>query len=250
MVTQLAADIIADGEMVGTTLPTEPELSEHFGVSRTVVREAMLRLARVGLVRIRQGAGTVVLERFHWNELDPELLQIRGARGLIADLIPDLLQIRRMVEVEVAGCAAQRRSDEDLARLAGLLDAMFANSSSVSAYNDADIAFHDALIAATGNDLLRQVMRPVNHVRRISSVVSVSRGPDAVAGSMAGHRAILDAVASRNPDEAREAMAHHIGQFERDLLAAAATEELQRGGPARADSVAPPPLVIARDGRT
>ena len=245
VVAELGAEVIANRIGAGTALPTEPELCDRFAVSRSVVREAMLRLARVGLVRIRQGAGTVVLDRSHWSEFDPDVLQIRAAHGLIGDLVPDLLQIRRLIEIEVAGCAALSRSDDDLARLAALIDDMAAGEASVTAYNDADIAFHEALIAATGNDLLRQMMRPVNQVRRISSLVSVSRGPDAVAASMAGHGAIFDAVAAKDPDRARQEMALHIARFERDLLAATAEE---RRRPEEASPKMAAPAVTAAGG--
>lgn len=238
MTDDLAAAIVGLRWEPGASLPPEPELVERFGVSRTVVREAMLRLARIGLIRVRQGAGTIVLDRAHWHDFDPELLRVRAETGLIDDLVPDLLEIRRLVEVAVAGIAAERRGEEDVARLSRLVERMTAAAAvaDAGAYNDADIAFHDALTAAAGNALLRQVLRPVNEVRRVGSVISAARGPETVAASLAGHRDILAAVVAGDVAAARAAMARHITQFERDLLAMVAARTPPLGDRAGAAS--------------
>lgn len=222
IVAELATAIISGELPPGSMLPTEPQLCERFGVSRTVVRDAIAHLARNGLVHIRQGSGTAVLSRDHWHELDPGLLRIRAEQGLIGDLVPDLLAIRRIVEIEVAGEAAHRRTEADLSQLASLIDVMGANIDVPVAYNSADIAFHNALIAATGNALLLQLMRPINELRRIGSVITTSRARAIVLASLAGHRAVFDAVARGDACVAREAMAAHIAQFERDMLGALA----------------------------
>jgi DNA-binding FadR family transcriptional regulator len=220
VVEDLAAEIIGGELPPGGTLPTEPQLCARFGVSRTVIRDAMAQLARSGLVNVRQGVGTVVLDREQWHELDPMLLRIRAARGLIGDLVPDLLAIRRLVEIEVAGQAACRRTEQDLATMAELLERMDAHLDQPALYNDADIAFHNALLAATGNDLLLQLMRPVNELRRIGSVITSSRAHDIVLASVAGHHAIFDAVRVQDVNAARTAMERHVTEFERDLLSA------------------------------
>jgi GntR family transcriptional repressor for pyruvate dehydrogenase complex len=219
VVGDLAADIISGRIVPGSTLPTEPQLCARFGVSRTVVREAIARLADDGLVRVRQGIGTDVQPRDAWNDLDPDLLRVRAERGLIADLLPHLLEVRRMIEVEAAGMAATRRDAADLARLQALVSLMDGAVDDRVAYNDGDVAFHEALIAATANDLLRQVMRPVHQVRRVGSLLT-SRDPAVTRASLDGHCEILAAVEAGDADAAREAMARHIGQFERDMARA------------------------------
>jgi GntR family transcriptional regulator, transcriptional repressor for pyruvate dehydrogenase complex len=220
VVAELAAGIVAGRLTEGTVLPAEPQLCTRFRVSRTVVREATARLAGMGLVRINQGSGTTVLGREQWHDLAPELIQIRAANGLIADLARDLLEVRRIVEVEVAGYAALRRSDELLAHLATLLDLMEARNSDPVGYTDADLAFHDALLVASGNVLLQQIMRPVNELRRVGSVITASRDRslDRFTAAMEGHRAIFAAVAIQDAAAAREAMALHVAQFEGDLM--------------------------------
>lgn len=230
VVGELATEIIMGRWRPEGLLPTEHQLGERFGVSRTVVREALARLARAGLVRVRHGAGSVVLDRGEWDELDPELLQIRAARGLIGDLVRDLLGIRRMVEVEVAGQAALLREDAELARMAELLDLMRANLGTPEAYIDADIAFHDSLIVASGNQLLRRIMRPVNQVRRIGSVISLLATSNVLGPSMAGHDDIFAAVVRRDTAGARDAMSAHIAHFEVILLEGLTAAGRQAGG--------------------
>ena len=234
----IAADIISGKVPPGAMLPPEPRLCARFGVSRTVVREAVARLQRNGLVQVRQGLGTIVLDRSHWNDLDPELLRIRAATGLIGDLVDDLLAIRRLVEVEVAGQAALRRTDDDLARLAELLEGMAATMDDPVVYTDGDVAYHEALIAAGRNELLRQMMRPVHQIRRIGSVITTSRDPALIALSMAAHRAIYAAVAAGDATAARAAMAAHLAQFERDISEAVTTASPQH---IEALATGPPP---------
>jgi DNA-binding FadR family transcriptional regulator len=228
----LAAEIIGGGLPPGSTLPTEPQLCARFGVSRTVIRDAMAQLARSGLVNVRQGVGTVVLDREQWHELDPMLLRIRAARGLIAFLVLDVLAIRGLVDFDVACQAACRRTEQGLATMAELLERMDAHLSEPALYNDADIAFHNALLAAAGNDLLLQLMRPVNELRRIGSVITSSRAHDIVLASVAGHHAIFDAVTMQDANAARAAMEQHVAEFERDLLSAMgrATDTVEGAG--------------------
>jgi DNA-binding FadR family transcriptional regulator len=231
IVAAIGADIVAGRLSEGEALPTELRLAERFGVSRTVVREAMARLARVGLVRIRQGAGTVVLDRANWRELDRELLHIRAANGLIGDKARDLLEVRRVIEVEVAGFAALRRGPEHLDRLQRLIDQMEACAADPNAYIDADVAFHGALLDAGDNELLREMMRPVNQLRRIGSLLTATRDDDGARFRMAmdGHRAIFAAIAAADPAASRAAMAAHVAQFEDDLMDAMVSISSARG---------------------
>jgi DNA-binding FadR family transcriptional regulator len=217
VVADLAAGIIAGQVAPGHLLPTEAQLSERFGVSRTVVREAMLRLQRSGLIRIQQGIGTVVLSPAHWRELDPEVIQVRASRGLIGDLIPDLLAVRRIVEVEVAALAAQHRSETDLERAAACIARMEETRDAPVEQTAADIAFHELLVEAAGNRLMREIMRPIHELRRIGSIMTTSHDPAVIESSIAGHREIVEAVRRRDSDAARDAMARHIGRFEQDL---------------------------------
>jgi DNA-binding FadR family transcriptional regulator len=248
VVVDIATDIITGRYQPGQPLPTEQLLGERFEVSRTVVREAMARLAACGLIEVRHGLGSVVLERARWRELDPVLLQIRAAAGLIDDLLPDLFDIRRLVELEVAERAARNRSEEDLAVLAAILLTQRQSMGDPEAYNAADIAFHDALIGASGNHLLRAVIGPISQVWRIGSVVTMRRDPEVVTYSMQGHDEIFAAVAASDAAAARLAMANHLDRFEQRLGLALRLDE-RAGNDDRRDSSSRTAVVAAEGER-
>jgi DNA-binding FadR family transcriptional regulator len=228
VVAELGAEIVCGRLVENTILPPETELCYRFQVSRTVIREAMARLAAVGFVRIHQGYGTVVLGRDSWRDLSPEVIRIRTDNGLVGDVAADLLEGRRIIEVEIAGLAARRRSDEQLAQLTVLLRRMEQCEDDPLAYTEADVEFHDGLLVACGNVILQQIMRPLNQLRRVGSLLTAyqDQSRQRFAAAMTTHQAILDALASQDPSAARKAMALHITQFEHDLL-----DVLGEGGP-------------------
>jgi GntR family galactonate operon transcriptional repressor len=229
VVTDIAREIITGHYPAGSVLPTEQVLGERFEVSRTVVREALARLAGVGLIEVRHGLGSVVLDRQHWREIDAELLKIRTDAGLLDDLLPDLFDIRRMVELEVVERAARQRTPEHLARLIEIMEQQRQSMGDPEAYNAADIAFHDALIAASGNELLRVLIAPISQVWRIGSMVTMRRDPAVVTYSMQGHEEIYAAVEAGDPVAARAAMNHHLDRFEQRLERALQLVEAREG---------------------
>lgn len=229
VVTDVAAEILAGDLAAGAFVPPEPQLCARFGVSRTVVREAMARLQKTGLVRIRQGSGTVVLAPSQWHEFDPDLVQIRASTRQIADLMPDLLVIRRMIEVDVAGYTAVHRTNRHLERLAALIDAMNLAGNDAAGQTELDVAFHEELIAARGNRLLVEMMRPINRLRRIGSLITTSANDEIIARSIADHIEIFRTVEAGDEAAARAAMERHLIQFEDDLRRAMTANVTPRG---------------------
>lgn len=228
VVSNVGFQIISGHIPPGSKLPTEPELCEAYGVSRTVVRDAVAHLRSQGLVQVRQGIGTVVLDHTRWNDFDPDLLRLRLSTGFIGDIVRDLLEIRRLVEVETAGNAALRRTYDDLRHLAELEAEMTANIHDAVAFTDCDLQFHDALMTATGNLLLRKIMQSVNQLRRVGSILTTSSDPQKMTNSMQGHRAILAAVEAGDPIAAKTAMAEHLMQFEQDISEAITNSDPQK----------------------
>src|ERR1700736_1404501 len=114
--------MIAGGELApGRGLPPEPDMSARFGVSRSVVREALRVLGEKGLVEVRHGSGTRVTTPDRWDPLDPAVLAALPASGPSAVVLRDLLEARTIVECEVAALAAERA---DAAENAALEDAL------------------------------------------------------------------------------------------------------------------------------
>ncbi len=107
---EIIGSIIQGHYRPGDLLPTEEELSQQLGVSRPVVREATKAVTMLGMLRSKQGKGTVVLPDENWNEFAPEVLEARSDVQSMDTFLIHLLELRRIIEVEAAGLAAERAS--------------------------------------------------------------------------------------------------------------------------------------------
>lgn len=148
---QLQGLITSGAFRAGEKLPSERELCELLGVSRTVVREAVRALVVKGLLEVRPGGGMAV--RAPDTALVSELMSVmlRTDSGEIA--FGHVHEVRRLLEVEIAGLAAERRDDEDIARMELQLRAMVEHEADHRRWAEADVAFHAAIAAATHNPL-------------------------------------------------------------------------------------------------
>ena len=191
-----------------TRLPTEHKLMEAFGVSRTVVREAIAALRADGLVETRQGAGAFVAA-------DPRKRPFRIApEGLQSiDQVLDVMELRIAVEVEAAGLAAKNRSRNDLA---AIHDAQRAFAGAIAAGGEAidqDFEFHSAIGGATGNTYFQSFLKFLGQLiipRR--SVHLGEAGPRALYMERvyAEHVKIVSAIEAGGVAEARRAMRTHL----------------------------------------
>jgi GntR family transcriptional repressor for pyruvate dehydrogenase complex len=206
-VAERLATAIRGGEFKpGDGLPTEQELGARFGVSRNVVREAINELRSRGLVKTRQGSGSVVSGELH-----------KPVRHVMRDLVGDgdaaegkLLELRRVLEVHIAELAAQRVTPAQIAEMETLLHAFTAAAGDVERCAELDIAFHQALARAVHNELFGVVVDPLNELLVPTRRRALERsGLDVAART---HRAILDAVKAHDPARAAECMANHIDQ--------------------------------------
>lgn len=208
--------LIREGRLeAGAQLPSERALAERFGVSRTVVREAVRTVAASGLLDVRHGSGTLV------TAPPPELVARSVSHYLRAGRVEDVHEIRLMLETEIAAVAAERRTEADLERLRELLAELRARAGDRDALAGADVAFHRALAAATRNPFFA-----VLHDSLADVLLTVRRHAFSVAGAVElahGHHArILDAVSAADPAAAREAMRRHLADGERWLQRALA----------------------------
>lgn len=204
IVAALGQKIVAKGFAEGEQLPTESQLAEEFGASRLSIREAMKSLAAKGLVSIRPRTGTHVLPRSRWNLFDTSVLEWHGSIAFDSKIIADLLELRRAIEPLAARLAAQRGAPEDIAALREAYSAMEA-ARDQSTYIAADLRFHGAVVSACGNQFMQQLENALAAVWKTSFQASSSKwGPDAQA--LALHKALLDAVESRNAENAEVAV--------------------------------------------
>jgi GntR family transcriptional repressor for pyruvate dehydrogenase complex len=215
-VQQIARQIANGALEPGTVLPAEPELAKHFGVSRTVIREAVSVLSSQGLIAVRHGSGMRVQPSDTWRYLDPLVLFEVIRSGRADALLDELLEVRRIFEIEGAALASERRTDEDLVTLRFILDRMVESIDDLDTYTRLDGEFHDQILAVARNRLLREALKPVAEVLDAGRAITI-RQPDAVEGSARGHEEIYAGIESGDPDAAREAMLRHILQFELDM---------------------------------
>jgi GntR family transcriptional regulator, transcriptional repressor for pyruvate dehydrogenase complex len=219
VVEHLARQIVGRSLPPGTLLPPEPRLAIQFGVSRTVVREAVRLLAAKGLVSVKHGSGVRVQPPDAWARLDPLILyeQVQVSRD--ARVLGAVLEVRRLLEGQLARLAAARRSAADVERLEEAIDGLRDELREHGAFGRWDLEFHDRIFVAAGNPLLREMIRPVTaalfDVRRLLT----DRPPAGLTRSQQGHEAIFAAVQAGDPDAAGAAMLHHVAQFESELRA-------------------------------
>jgi DNA-binding FadR family transcriptional regulator len=191
-------------------------LEQEFGISKTVLREALRVLAAKGLVDSRQKRGTVVRPRSSWSLLDSDLLRWQG-REPDDSFLANLGEVRGIVEPAGARLAAERRDDDDVAALRTALDAM-ANNTDATTLIEADLAFHRALLDAAHNELLSRMEVVIEAGLRARDLV-VHRG-DSWPDSVPAHRAILEAVEAGDGEAAALAVVALLEQATLDSDAA------------------------------
>jgi GntR family transcriptional repressor for pyruvate dehydrogenase complex len=209
-------DLVTSGDLSpGERLPPERELVARLGVSRTVVREALNLLEARGVVSIEHGRGAVVS--------GGSTEAVRETLGLLLRVRPkvlgELMEVRRILEVEVAGLAAERSGPEDLAEMRASLERMRTSIEAPEGYVDADVEFHAALARAADNGVLLTMLEPVVDLLRASREVSASR-PGSAGRALGEHERILEHVEGGDAGGAREEMRRHMDATARDIEAA------------------------------
>lgn len=208
------SDAIQDGRLpAAAQLPTEQALCEQYGVSRSVVREAISMLKRDGLVASHQGRGTYVTDT-------PSLaLRLPSPLGNLAS-VAEILEIRSALETKAAELAALKRSNAQLRAMRNALEDL---ADAVSRGEDGvreDLNFHRSVVLATGN---RHFVATVDFLHQLLySAISVTRRneariPEYMRQVDEEHLALFQAIADRDPEAARVAAATHVSNAQRRL---------------------------------
>lgn len=214
---RLATDVlgrIAREEIAaGQRLPTEAEIAAHYGVSRTVVREAISRLRADGVVTARPGAGTFVTAT-GWNR--PFRIDAASAESGFA--VAHILELRIAFEVEAARLAALRRDGDDLAAMRDCLDIMASDVGGDESGVDADIGFHRSLALAAHNPLFKDffdfihphMRREVRMARRNTARLSDRKAAGLWLKVQEEHAVVFRAVEAANPARAAAGLRTHL----------------------------------------
>ena len=207
---RIAAEIVAGKLAPGTRLPTEQEMVESMGVSRTVVREAVAALRAEGLVITRQGAGAFVADDAAQR---PFRLALDGLAS-IEDVL-DVMELRAGIETESAALAAERITPASAAAIARALERLAAAVERGGVAAEEDFAFHCAIADATGNPQFAHFLQylgafiiPRRSIRIDADRLETPR--DYLDRIMGEHRAIAAAVTAGDAAGAREAMRLHL----------------------------------------
>jgi GntR family transcriptional repressor for pyruvate dehydrogenase complex len=203
------------GLRVGDRLPSERELGERLGVSRTVVREAIQILRAEGLVRIRMGVGTFVTQSAP-NILEGPMSFLKHSE---AKKIQDLLEVRNVLEPNIAALAAERANHQHIARMEEAIEDMDLYAADGYRYIERDSAFHIALAEASHNSVYLLLLNSVVDLLHENRLLAVSV-PGAPKRANDFHRRILEAVRAQEPKKAFAAMEGHMAQMGRDVRTA------------------------------
>ncbi|MFB0875959.1 MULTISPECIES: FadR/GntR family transcriptional regulator [unclassified Sphingobium] len=209
-------DIIQSEDLeVGARLPSEARLAEMFGMSRAIVREALMRLASDGITEARRGAGSFVKSR----------PSDRLAAFVNSAELPTTLgsyEVRFVLEAEAARLAATRRTPQEMLRIEdGMAMLREALLSSEPAHAE-DMELHRRIADATGNPAFRFAFDALNpdieKIMRAGVDISRSRPPEVIATMLREHDVIVDAIRAQDPEGAALAMRWHLWEGRRRLM--------------------------------
>lgn len=227
---RLGQQIVGGRYAAGDKLPTEDELARKLGVSRPSLREGLKALARKGLIESRTRRGTIALGRERWDVLDHDVLRWTASATPDREFLIGLVEARAIFEPAAARLAAQRATPAQILAIErawqGMADAL---PHDLEACNRHDLAFHEGIIAASGNVLLVRLVAMIR-VALLSLFRTSGNAREGYVNSLAEHKAVADAIRKRLPEEAEAAMKQLLLGTMRDLEPAFVPKRRPRGG--------------------
>lgn len=217
---QIQGLIIAGEIRIGDKLPSEAELCEQFGVSRTVIREATKALAERGLLVSEPRRGTLVTALSRQDLADSFGLYVKASEVSARNLI----EVRELLEVKIAELAAERAKPENLVKMEQALEELEKSIGSDEEYISADLDFHMALAEATQNEILAaligSLVDELQYVRRASDAGSAGLLEKQRHRDQRHHKAIFECVKRQDKEGAVQGMQQHLQDTTRRYLAA------------------------------
>ncbi len=185
---------------IGDGLPTEAELCTEYDVSRSATREAVKMLSAKGLIVSRPKKGIRVLPESNWNMFDTDVLTWILSSNPSLSLLKSFTEVRAAIEPQAAALAATNATFENIEEIEKALKRMEQAKIGLDDPLDADIAFHVAVLKASGNCFIMQLSDFISTALKVSiRYTNKTKGED---GDIQKHADILNTIKSRNPDKA------------------------------------------------
>ena len=218
---KMVAHLLRGDWSPGEQIPPERELCQQLGVGRASLREALKALEIMGMIETRLGDGTYVCERSEFLSR-PLLWAITSSSEGEAQ---ELVEARQLIEVELAGLAAERANSTDLKEIGVHLDRMESSLHDAEQFLRSDIAFHLAVAQASHNNILMNALLLIRNLLH-NWISSALRTAGVAEKALEQHQRIFLAIAKKNPAAARSAMQTHLQDMANLLLA---SEKVQKG---------------------
>lgn len=213
---ELGCRITSGALSAGSILPTEKEIQQQYGVSRTVVREAIRHLAAKNLVTVGPKVGTRVRDHIEWNMLDSDVMRWHLLADVRRPFVEALYEMRLINEPEAARLAAGRISAEQTKRLREALQGMADNPRGSPELIAADLAFHRIILEATGNPILRSLGTMIERSLSVSFSLSWRQNPQEE--TVRQHRLVMESIIDGDGDTAALFMRRLIESACKDVL--------------------------------
>ncbi|PJR56763.1 transcriptional regulator [Klebsiella sp. G-Nf4] len=201
----LGRQIVSGKYLPGAALPAEAELCEEFATSRNIIREVFRSLEAKRLIEMKRYRGAFVAPRSQWNFLDSDVLQWALEQDEDPGLIAAMSEVRNLVEPAIARWAAERATSSDLAQIEAALNDMIANNQQRDAFNEADIRYHEAVLASVHNPVLQQLSVAISSLQRAIFERTWMGDEANMPQTLQEHKALFDAIRHQDSNAAEQA---------------------------------------------
>ncbi|MDS9469112.1 FadR/GntR family transcriptional regulator [Paracoccus sp. MBLB3053] len=207
VVEELGSAIVVGDFAENSTLPGDQQLSGRFGVSRSVLREAMKTLAAKGLVRAKTRVGTRVNPREKWNFVDSDVISWKMQSGMDSEFVDHLRDMRLAFEPAAARLAALNATSDEIVNLFSIAARIDNPAHTRESVAQEDLNFHLAVAAMSRNPFMRSVTTLIEAALAVSfQISSPALSPEGISRCASQHLKIASAIAARDPEAAALAM--------------------------------------------
>lgn len=206
---QVGCSIVTGDYAPGDLLEDESTLAVRFGVSRTVVRDAMKVLVGKGLLEVRRGIGTRVKPREEWGLLDDDVMAWQLSAPANAEILLQLAETRQLFEPQAAAWAAERATCSELDEITSAIQAMRDNVENTQKFVIADARFHRSVLRAAHNEFLL-ALAGIIYSALLSSIRLTNPDSQINRRILPFHEDVSDAIVRRDSDAAKDKMAFLI----------------------------------------